>query len=297
MAYNNNYRIRSSARWEIPGDVPRHAAGYDAYQSKETVYNEEQLESEVGNNSQLFDNVKEYSNTLTHQLVTSLQNKKQAVVQPFRSSVCWKVPGDVPRHASGYDAYQSKETVYNEKQLESEIVNDSDNNSQLFDNVKEYSNTITHQLVASLQNNKQAVAQPLMIMMLLVAGMFLDFTKFDNQMVLTGNESFAALNAKTVVNDANDVANKVAIDLSDAEQAKAASDAKNKDNHKVVIKLTNKPSSHSKIIIHTVVKGDTLWDIAERYVKDPFRYPELAKLSNIINPDLIYPGNIVQIQS
>jgi nucleoid-associated protein YgaU len=48
-------------------------------------------------------------------------------------------------------------------------------------------------------------------------------------------------------------------------------------------------------IIHIVVKGDTLWAIAKRYVNNPFRYPELARLSKIKNPDLIYPGNRVRI--
>jgi hypothetical protein len=48
-------------------------------------------------------------------------------------------------------------------------------------------------------------------------------------------------------------------------------------------------------IVHLVVKGDTLWHIAQRYVNDPFRYPELARLSNIKNPDLIYPGDRVRI--
>jgi len=48
-------------------------------------------------------------------------------------------------------------------------------------------------------------------------------------------------------------------------------------------------------IIHVVVKGDTLWAIAKRYVKNPFRYPELARLSKIKNPDLIYPGDRVRI--
>jgi len=48
-------------------------------------------------------------------------------------------------------------------------------------------------------------------------------------------------------------------------------------------------------IIHIVVKGDTLWHIAIKYVNDPYKYPELAKLSNIKNPDLIYPGNRVRI--
>ncbi len=48
-------------------------------------------------------------------------------------------------------------------------------------------------------------------------------------------------------------------------------------------------------ITHVVVKGDTLWDISQKYLNDPFRYPELAKSSNIKNPDLIYPGDIVTI--
>jgi chemotaxis signal transduction protein/LysM repeat protein len=46
---------------------------------------------------------------------------------------------------------------------------------------------------------------------------------------------------------------------------------------------------------HIVVKGDTLWDIAARYLGNPFRYPELAELSRIKNPHWIYPGDIIRI--
>jgi len=60
-------------------------------------------------------------------------------------------------------------------------------------------------------------------------------------------------------------------------------------------KPASKKKAAKRVITHVVVKGDTLWDIAERYVKDPYRYPELARLSGIKNPDLIYPGDIVRI--
>ena len=48
-------------------------------------------------------------------------------------------------------------------------------------------------------------------------------------------------------------------------------------------------------IVHRVVPGDTLWDIAAHYLDDPFQYPELARLSQIRNPHLIYPGDIIHI--
>lgn len=55
------------------------------------------------------------------------------------------------------------------------------------------------------------------------------------------------------------------------------------------------PAAPQQMYVHTVVRGDTLWDIAERYLDDPWRYKELAQLSRIRNPDLIYPGNKVRI--
>jgi hypothetical protein len=63
-----------------------------------------------------------------------------------------------------------------------------------------------------------------------------------------------------------------------------------------VVPLPMKPVLVVEEIVHIVVKGDTLWDIAGRYIHDPFRYPELARLSKISNPDLIYPGDRVRIR-
>ena len=52
----------------------------------------------------------------------------------------------------------------------------------------------------------------------------------------------------------------------------------------------------STVPIHTVVRGDTLWQIAKQQVGDPFRYPELAKLSDIRDPDRIRPGDVIRIE-
>lgn len=49
-------------------------------------------------------------------------------------------------------------------------------------------------------------------------------------------------------------------------------------------------------IVHVVTAGNTLWFIAKRYIKNPYRYPELVRLNKIKNPDLIYPGDRVIIQ-
>ena len=46
---------------------------------------------------------------------------------------------------------------------------------------------------------------------------------------------------------------------------------------------------------HTVVSGDTLWAIAERFYGDGNKYQVIADASGISNPDLIYPGQVLTI--
>ena len=52
-------------------------------------------------------------------------------------------------------------------------------------------------------------------------------------------------------------------------------------------------------VVHVVKRGDTLWDLANAYLKNPFRWPEVFQRNTDIveNPHWIYPGETIRIPS
>lgn len=56
------------------------------------------------------------------------------------------------------------------------------------------------------------------------------------------------------------------------------------------------PTSGAQPLTHTVVRGDTLWDLCEKYYGDPDLWPKLWEMNPFItNPHLLKPGDVITL--
>lgn len=56
------------------------------------------------------------------------------------------------------------------------------------------------------------------------------------------------------------------------------------------------PASYPEGLVHTVVEGDTLWDLSAKYLGTPWKWPDLWEKNRFLtNPHYIYPGISVVI--
>lgn len=70
-----------------------------------------------------------------------------------------------------------------------------------------------------------------------------------------------------------------------------------------IVRVIPKPKKPAPVVkkaavrTHRVVRGDTLWDLAAKYLRNPLRWPEIYALNRTIirNPHWIFPGQVFKI--
>ena len=55
------------------------------------------------------------------------------------------------------------------------------------------------------------------------------------------------------------------------------------------------PETKPAGVTYKIKWGDTLWDLADTYYKNPWRYKKIANYNNIKNPDYIISGTVITI--
>jgi len=201
----------------------------------------------------------------------------------------WKVPGDVPGWRSKADPFQSRRSEQNPNyqfipklEIAKSKMHDLDDRATKASSSKpksrpepdlELSNS--RELVDPQTNNSVSTTLPNLFLLSVILMLFL-FVDYQNKPL-------------ELVTENNIVQKQIVI------EPRPEASVKPKVFQITLGEKTKTAESTLREITHVVVKGDTLWDISETYVKNPFRYPELAKLSSIINPDLIYPNDLIRI--
>ena len=60
-------------------------------------------------------------------------------------------------------------------------------------------------------------------------------------------------------------------------------------------RITPKQTDDEETTLITIEKGDTLWDLCQKHLKDPLRWRELSKYNDFTDPNWIYPGEKLRI--
>ena len=222
-------------------------------------------------------------------------NKNQSVSDRFY----WEVPGDVPGRRSQPKAFTDTDSSsdHNEQQHPSDLSTDERQSDRVVDTpeqlIPEQQIEDTELKVTAHSSQEKSPPQPHSRPKLL--NMLPVFISLLLILVFLGTDdlSFYSDHSKNVA--------VAAVEAPPADKPVIASYNPEAAQPTIIVLSTPTESTtgHTqgqlRVITHVVVKGDTLWHIAQTYLKDPFRYPELAALSKINNPDLIYPNEIVHI--
>ncbi len=59
--------------------------------------------------------------------------------------------------------------------------------------------------------------------------------------------------------------------------------------------LAQSTEDQSSVKIHKVAQGESLWQISQKYYNDGYKWVEIAKVNNLINPDLLEEGQALAI--
>ena len=70
----------------------------------------------------------------------------------------------------------------------------------------------------------------------------------------------------------------------------------NSEGEKVAEAKVEREETKEPANTYQVKKGDTLWNIAKKELGAGNKYQDIAKLNNLSNPNLIYPGQILKLQ-
>lgn len=214
---------------------------------------------------------------------------------PIESSVDWEIPGDVPE--------KDRKSIYPYSPPINmgvrQNVGGSPTRVGAADRLAaERSPSSVKAQTSEIPDRRSALSMILsLIALALILGLsgfgYVHFTG-DNDTPVTASVEHVEVSENAAMEDIPTVMQTVLSDVSEKQVIQAEQNIQPPlvDTTEEVAKPVQEP----RIIAHVVKKGDTLWDIAEHYLNDPFKYPELAELSEIENPDLIYPGEIVRIR-